>query len=162
MADATAKDLSKLTVLVVDDNSYMVQIINTMLRALKITKVKRAHDGTTALEILNLTPVDIVITDWNMEPMSGIDLVRHLRSDQDGPNANVPIIMVTGFTEMDRVLEARDAGVAGFLKKPLSTNALYNRIVEAVAKPAPDDKSSDDGQEWSVNAESSPTAECGS
>jgi len=159
MFDTTARNISDLSVLVVDDNSHMLHIIETMLRSLKIAKVKRAENGKVALEILQMMAVDIVITDWNMEPMSGIELVRHLRADKSGLNANVPIIMVTGFTEMDRVLEARDAGINGFLKKPLSTKALYDRIAEIASKTA---ETRDEEEEWSVGNETSPPARSGS
>lgn len=129
-------NLSKLEILVVDDNFYMLNIIETMLRSMGIEKVRCFRDVKTALSGLKEMPPDIIITDCHMQPVSGIELVKRIR-DERGPCPYVPIIMLTGFTELDRVVEARDAGVSDFLKKPISAQTLYERIVELIENPKP-------------------------
>ena len=84
----------------------------------------------------NIDP-DLVITDWNMPPTSGLDFVKRLRLDEHSPNPYVPIIMLTGYTELYRVKQARDAGVTSFLAKPVSAQSLYKRMVSIVDDQRP-------------------------
>ncbi len=125
-------NLSNLNFLVVDDNKNMRLLVIQVLRALGIRNVKEADDGADALKTLKTFPTDIVICDWNMEPLDGLDFTRMVRTASDSPNPFVPIIMLTGHTEMNRVEEARDAGVHEFLAKPISAKSLYQRIVSVI------------------------------
>ncbi|MEE8393938.1 MAG: response regulator [Rhodospirillales bacterium] len=125
-------NLSNLSFLVVDDNKNMRLLIIQVMHALGIREIKEAEDGSSALKALKTFPIDIVICDWNMEPLDGIDFTRTVRTASDSPNPFVPIIMLTGHTEMSRVEEARDAGVHEFLAKPISAKSLYQRIVSVV------------------------------
>lgn len=125
-------DLSNLNFLVVDDNKNMRLLVIQVLRSLGIRSVKEADDGADALKTLKTFPTDIVICDWNMEPLDGLDFTRMVRTASDSPNPFVPIIMLTGHTEISRVEEARDAGVHEFLAKPISAKSLYQRIVSVI------------------------------
>src|SRR5690606_14043240 len=78
---------------------------------------------------------DIVIADWMMKPMDGISFARMVRNDPRSPNAYVPIILMTGFSERRRVLQARDAGVTEFLVKPFNARDLYKRIAQVIERP---------------------------
>jgi len=124
-------------VLVVDDNKHMLTVVKTILTALGVRNVRTVVDAADAFKEMRTLPADIVITDWMMSPVDGLDFVRLLRNAKDTPNPYVPIIMLTGHTEMHRVLEARDAGVTEFLAKPISAHALYGRIVTIVEHPRP-------------------------
>ena len=78
---------------------------------------------------------DMIITDWKMEPLDGLDFVRLVRTAQDSPNPYVPIIMLTGYTERKRICEARDVGVNEFLKKPIAITGLRARIINIIKYP---------------------------
>lgn len=131
-------NLSELSVLVAEDSEFMRKILVAMLRAIGVPRIRLCEDGESALEELVATPADLVIADWNMMPMPGIDLVKTLRRPAVSPCPDVPIIMVTGHTELDRVIEARQAGISGYLRKPISTQMLYDRIVQLIENPMPE------------------------
>lgn len=130
-------NLERLNFLIVDDNKHMRALVKTILHALGVKNVNEATDGADAFKELRHFPADIVICDWNMEPLDGLDFVRLMRTGSDSPNPFVPIIMLTGHTEMNRVVEARDAGVHEFIAKPISAKGLYSRIRSVIEKPRP-------------------------
>ncbi len=150
-ADATARALNeetlvstmsdaqyhfdRLNVLTVDDNRNMRTLFESILLALGVRNIHEACDVKQAFHDLQYFQADIVITDWNMEPLNGLDFVRMVREGEDSPNPYVPIIMVTGHSELQRVCEARDAGVNEFLAKPISAKALYSRLVSIIEFP---------------------------
>lgn len=129
--------LSGLNVLVVDDNKFMRQLIEHLCIGLGIGSVQKSETVSEALALLADRPVDLVITDWHMEPMDGMQFVRRLRTDPDSPNPYVPIIMLTGHGDRDRVCQARDAGINMFMAKPVSAKALYERLVWMINNPLP-------------------------
>ncbi|MBC8241930.1 MAG: response regulator [Alphaproteobacteria bacterium] len=120
--------LERLNLLVVDDNKHMRALVKSILHALGVRSVHEAIDGADAFKELRHFPADLIICDWNMEPLDGLDFVRLVRTGADSPNPYVSIIMLTGHTELNRVLEARDTGVHEFLAKPISAKKLYSRI----------------------------------
>ncbi len=126
----------RLNVLTLDDNRHMRTLIESILLALGVRNIREAHDVKQAFRDLQYFQADIVITDWNMEPLNGLDFVRMVRGE-DSPNPYVPIIMVTGHSELQRVCEARDAGINEFLAKPISAKALYSRLVSIIEFPRP-------------------------
>ena len=128
-------NLRELSVLVVDDNRLMRNLVRTVLFAFGVQNVEEAGDGAGALKALEKFPADIVITDWMMQPLDGLDLTRVIRTADDSPNPFVPIVMLTGHTEIMRVEEARDAGVTEFLAKPVSSSTLYKRLCKLVEQP---------------------------
>src|SRR4029079_18757755 len=116
---------------------HMRRIVRTLLHGFGARDVYEAGDGAAGLDAFTHHVPDIVMTDWAMPIFDGLELTQMIR--QPGANANpfVPIIMVTGHTEKDRVTAARDAGITEFLAKPISAKALYQRIVNVVANPRP-------------------------
>ena len=130
-------DFNRLRFLVIDDNAHMRRIVRTLLHGFGARDVYEAEDGAAGLDAFTHHVPDIVLTDWAMPIFDGLELTQMIR--QPGANANpfVPIIMVTGHTEKERVTAARDAGVTEFLAKPISAKALYQRIVNVVANPRP-------------------------
>ena len=130
-----AYNLERLNFLVVDDNWHMRALVRSILDALGVKNVLDAGDGADALKELRDFPADMIICDWSMSPLDGIEFARLIRSGGGSPNRDVPIIMLTGHTEMIRVLECRDAGVNEFLAKPISPKGLYDRICEIIENP---------------------------
>ncbi len=130
-------DLSHLSVLVVDDNKHMLTLLRTILHGLGVGHIREALDAGEALREMRSFAPDILITDWVMSPMDGLELVRRIRCGEDSPNPYMPIIMLTGYTELHRVVESRDAGVTEFLAKPVSAKALYSRIIGIIERPRP-------------------------
>lgn len=124
------QDLSLLTILLVDDNAEMRKLLRVLLTTLKVGPIIEANSATDGLRVLQDTAVNLVITDLQMDPVTGLDLVRMVRSGTDSANARVPIIMLTGHTDIHLVEEARDVGIDEFIAKPVSTQALYDRIIE--------------------------------
>ncbi len=129
--------LDRLTVLVVDDNQHMRSLVRTILESLGVSQILEARDGAHALEKMGQTQIDLLIVDWNMEPMDGLALTRHLRTSSESPDQFVPVIMLSGHTEKARVMQARDAGVTEFMAKPVSARSLYARIVSIIENPRP-------------------------
>ncbi len=130
-------DLSALHVLIVDDNKHMRTILKTLLRALGLVNIRESEDAAQAFAELKQFPVDIIICDWEMEPLDGIDFTRLVRTAADSVNPFVPIILLTGHTELSRVKEARDAGITEFLAKPVSAVSLRNRMEAVILNPRP-------------------------
>ncbi len=120
--------LNDIHVLVVDDNKQMRFLVRCLLRAGGINKVTEAETGGEALEIMSARPVDLILVDWKMAPLDGLAFTRMIRRNHDSPNPYVPILMLTAHTETSRVTAARDAGVSGFVRKPISARLLFDRI----------------------------------
>jgi two-component system, chemotaxis family, chemotaxis protein CheY len=122
--------LSEVHVLIVDDNKQMRLLTRCLLRAVGILRISEAETAQTAFELMSATNVDLILADWKMQPIDGIGFTRMARTE--GPNPYVPILMMTAHTEMSRVAAARDAGVSGFVKKPISAKVLLERISTAL------------------------------
>lgn len=130
-------NLEVLNILVVDDNRHMHSIVKAILNSMRIKNIRFCDNAADAFSEMKQWMPDIIITDWKMEPLDGLDFVRLIRKGQDSPNPYLPIIMLTGYTELERVTEARDAGVTEILAKPISVEALHSRIVNIIEKPRP-------------------------
>lgn len=125
----------KLSVLVVEDTVPMRKLIISVLEALGVGTILTAPDGQQGFSLFRRENPDIVITDWHMLPVGGIELVRLIRQHPSSPNNMVPIIMMTGYSAMPRVSRARDSGTTEFLVKPFSANDLARRIAYVINKP---------------------------
>lgn len=123
------------TVLIIDDMSYMLSTTAMILKSFRFKAVYTASDADEGFEKLCLYNPTIVITDWAMEPMNGIELTHKIRTDPLSPNQFVPIILMTGYSEKIRVLQARDHGVTEFIAKPFNTRDLIARIESLIERP---------------------------
>ena len=130
-------DLSSLSLLVIDDNNYMLSIIKILLKGFGIQHVRDATEAAQAFEEFRAAPTDMIIVDYALETLDGIEFTKLVRTAKDSPNPYVPIIMLTAYSERARVEQARDAGVTEFLRKPISATGLYSRILEVVERPRP-------------------------
>ncbi len=127
--------LERVNFMIVDDNPPIRSMVRQVLRTMGVALVREASDGSDALIQMRSEVPDILVTDWVMSPMDGIELTRYIRKSENSPNHFMPIIMMTGFGERRRVFEARDAGVNEFLVKPLSAAALFSRINAVIERP---------------------------
>jgi DNA-binding response OmpR family regulator len=130
-----ASRLAKVEVLIVDPDIQISGLISGVLRYIGFDRITVARDGKDALAILRSREIDLLITDWHMEPVDGIRLVHYLRNSPDSPSPYLPIIMLTGRAERQDVEIARDAGITEFLVKPFTAKSLYERIVLVVENP---------------------------
>ena len=129
--------LETIHVLIVDDNRQMRHLIRSMLWGLGLRRIYQAGDAIEALEIMHSADVDVVLLDWMMQPLSGLECARLLRAASDSPRPLCGIVMVSGYADKGRVRQARDAGVNSFLAKPLSARALQEHVTAAAADTRP-------------------------
>lgn len=124
--------VQNMTVLVVDDQQSMRQLTRFTLEKIGIRKIAQARDGFGALEAMQKFRFDLVISDWNMDGMDGIQLLKTIRSDP--LQKRTPFIMATGQNSKEQVREAIAAGVNNYVVKPFSAKILRDKI-EAVMGP---------------------------
>lgn len=136
-ATQIARQLTKLKVLVVDDEPSMLKVTRALLQAIGVKNIYEARDGSGGLEAICTEAPDIVILDWEMPSPNGPEFARTVRSPGIFPRPDIPIIMLTGHSERSRVIEAMQLGVNEYLLKPVSTTALLARIVTILFKPRP-------------------------
>ena len=120
-----AVDLS-MPILVVDDYNTMVRIIRNLLRQLGFQDIDAAPDGSAALEKLRSRKYALVISDWNMEPMTGYELLKQMRADPQ--LTETPFIMVTAESKTENVIAAKQAGVNNYIVKPFNADTLKTKI----------------------------------
>ena len=120
---------TSIPVLVVDDYKTMIRIIRNLLKQLGFEDVDEASDGTEALGKMKERRYGLVISDWNMEPMTGYELLKQVRSDSS--LSKTPFIMVTAESKTENVIAAKKAGVNNYIVKPFNAPTLKSKI-EAV------------------------------
>jgi len=130
-------DSRHLRFLVIDDNVHMRRIVKTLLNTFGSREIYEAEDGAMGLAAFMQHLPDIVILDWVMPIIDGIELTQMIRQPGANANPHTPIIMLTCHTEKAHVVAARDAGITEFLAKPLSANALHGRILNIISNPRP-------------------------
>lgn len=126
-----------MPILVVDDYNTMIRIIRNLLKQLGFEDVDEASDGTAALAKLREKSYGLVISDWNMEPMTGYALLQEMRTDP--ALSRIPFIMVTAESKTENVIAAKKAGVSNYIVKPFNAQTLKNKIdavFGALAVPA--------------------------
>ena len=121
-----AFDLS-MPILVVDDYSTMIRIIRNLLKQLGFENVDEASDGSAALAKLQTKRYGLVISDWNMEPMTGYDLLKEVRASPEF--SKTPFIMITAESKTENVIAAKEAGASNYIVKPFNAQTLKHKIV---------------------------------
>ncbi len=117
-----------LDVVVIDDNPSMLYILKTIINAFGVRQTRIFSDGESALQEMAASPPNIVITDWNMQPINGYRLIREMRREGNEELNLVPVIMLTGYATRNLVEECIEAGVQQFMSKPVSPKSLLKRI----------------------------------
>jgi two-component system chemotaxis response regulator CheY len=115
-----------MRILIVDDYATMLRILRNLLRQLGFENVDDAKDGHEAAQMAARVQYDLIISDWNMEPMTGYELLRHVRADPQ--NAQVPFIMITAESATENVIAAKRAGVNNYIIKPFTTEVLFAKM----------------------------------
>ncbi|MBD5552703.1 MAG: response regulator [Desulfovibrio sp.] len=115
-----------MRVLIVDDFSTMRRIVRNILRQIGLNNVVEADDGTTAWDILNREKIDFIVSDWNMPKMTGIELLRKVRSSEQF--ADTPFLMVTAEAQQENIIEAVQAKVSNYIVKPFTADTLQQKI----------------------------------
>ena len=119
-----------MNVLIVDDYKTMLRIIRNLLKQLGFNNVDEATDGAMALQMLRVGTYGLVISDWNMEPMTGLQLLREVRAD---PKLKpVPFIMVTAESKSENVIAAKEAGVSNYIVKPFNAETLKTKMASVL------------------------------
>jgi two-component system, chemotaxis family, chemotaxis protein CheY len=118
-------DLS-MKILVVDDFATMRRIMKNILKQIGFTNIIEADDGTTALAELQKTSVDLIISDWNMPKMTGLDLLKAVRSNDN--LKDLPFLMVTAEAQKQNVIDAVQAGVSNYVVKPFTAEAISDKL----------------------------------
>lgn len=117
---------TSMNVLIVDDNKTMLRIIRNLLKQIEFENVQEASDGKEAQDKLQTGNFGLVISDWNMEPMTGLELLQHVRSD---PKLKAtPFIMITAESKPANVIAAKEAGVSNYIIKPFNAETLRGKI----------------------------------
>jgi len=133
MSDDMAVDLS-IPILVVDDYNTMIRIIRNLLRQIGFENVDDAADGSSALARMRGKKYGLIISDWNMEPMTGFDLLREVRGDPQ--LAATPFIMITAEAKTENVIAAKQAGASNYIVKPFNAQTLKTKIEAVFAAAA--------------------------
>jgi two-component system chemotaxis response regulator CheY len=123
-----AVDLA-MPILVVDDYNTMIRVICNLLKQLGFQNIDNATDGAAALAKMRAGRYGLVISDWNMKPMSGYDLLREVRAD--AKIGKTPFIMITAESRTENVIAAKNAGVSNYIVKPFTGEALKNKILSS-------------------------------
>jgi two-component system chemotaxis response regulator CheY len=121
-----------MNVLIVDDYKTMLRIIRNLLRQLGFVNIEEATDGSMALQMLRGGNFGLVISDWNMEPMTGLQLLREVRAD--AKLKGVPFIMVTAESKSENVIAAKEAGVSNYIVKPFNAETLQAKMVSVLGE----------------------------
>jgi two-component system chemotaxis response regulator CheY len=129
------KMLQGLNILIIDGNHYTRRLTRTMLMNMGAKSVTEAADGLAGLEQIRLSDPDVVLLDWDMPVLDGMEVMQIVRSPGVFPRPNVPIIMLTHRARRSAVVEAMHAGVHEFLLKPTSPKALRDRLASIALKP---------------------------
>lgn len=124
--------LAKAHILIVEDSIPMQELLCTCLKAFDVPKVIAVETPMECLEELGNQPLDALIVDWRLKEHDGLVLVRQIRREMPDPLCRIPIILCTGYSELPRVLEARDSGVDEMLCKPVSPKGLYSKLSSAL------------------------------
>jgi len=128
-------DFSHVRFLIVDSNRLMGKLVRDILSMLGANQITLSTDYDQALQVLRSGGIDVVVSEWNLKPRSGIELLDFIRNDGMSPDRMLPVIILTANSEMEFVMESRDKGVTEFLAKPFTADGLYRRLVSVIARP---------------------------
>ncbi|MFY9399251.1 MAG: chemotaxis response regulator CheY [Desulfomonilia bacterium] len=121
-----------MKILVVDDFSTMRRIVKNILRQLNFNNIVEADDGASALDILQKEKIDMVVSDWNMPKMTGLELLKAIRSDD--ALKDIPFLMVTAEAQQENIIEAVKSGVSNYIVKPFTAETLSQKINQVFSK----------------------------
>ena len=145
MANEFSYSFDRFSILVVEDNGYMKMLLASLLKDLGFGRVATASDGTEAIEFLKLITtnpqragiqtLDMIVSNWQIAPMDGLELLRWVRRNKQSPDRFVPFVLVTAFADLPKLKQARDASVTEFMVKPYSVETLCDRALAVIERP---------------------------
>lgn len=115
-----------MTVLVVDDFATMRRILKNMFKQLGFNNIIEADDGTTALEAIQKNEIGLIVSDWNMPKMTGLELLKTVRASEE--HKHIPFLMVTAEAQKQHVLDAVQAGVSNYIVKPFTAEQISDKL----------------------------------
>ena len=119
-----------INILIADDYKTMLRIIRNLLNQLGFTNIDEASDGAMALEKLKEKKYELIISDWNMELMTGLELLKNVRADE--ALKNIPFIMITAESKTENVIEAKEEGVNNYIIKPFDAETLKAKLAKVL------------------------------
>ncbi len=119
-----------IPILIVDDNKTMLRIVRNLLSQNGFLNVEEATDGQGAIAKMQEKSFSLIISDWNMKPMTGLELLKHIRADEK--LKTTPFIMVTAESKEENIIAAKQAGVNNYIVKPFSAETLKSKIVSVL------------------------------
>lgn len=119
-----------MSILIVDDYKTMLRILRNLLRQLGFANVDEAIDGSSALQKVRQAEFGLIISDWNMEPMTGLQFLKEVRAD--AKTKHIPFIMVTAESKSENVIAAKEAGVSNYIVKPFNAETLKAKMVSVL------------------------------
>ena len=119
-----------MKILVVDDYATMQKIIRNLLGQIGFKNIELASDGAMALQVMKETKIDMVITDWNMTPLTGLDLLKAIRADEK--LKDIPVIMITAESKTENVVVAKQHGVNQYIVKPFTADTLKTKLQSVI------------------------------
>lgn len=140
MLDAHSRkilQLKEMRALVVDDSAFMCKLVTALMKTLGFGNVMHCRDGSEALFTLKGFRADVIVTDWAMKPVDGLQFVRSYMAEHEPGEAHTPFIMLTANTEREHIIEARDAGISDIIAKPVTPELVYKRVLRVLKQPKP-------------------------
>jgi len=128
-------NLQNLRVLIVDDSKPIRDLLSFVLEGLGVGKISVADNGDRGFDVFQRDMPDIVFVDWDMEPTNGLTLAKRIRTEPGSVNPQVPIIMISGYSAVFRVIGARECGITEFMTKPFTADAIAKRIASVINNP---------------------------
>ena len=123
-----------MNVLIVDDYNTMLRIVKNLLKQLGFSNVDEAMDGSQALEMVKQKSYGLIISDWNMEPMTGYEFLKEVRGAEGQPYQKTPFIMVTAESKTENVIMAKQAGVNNYIVKPFNAETLKTKMAAVLGE----------------------------
>lgn len=123
---------SDISILILDDHKTMLRIVRNILETMGYKNIDEAHDGSIGLDMFMAKEYDLIVSDWNMEPMNGLDLLKAIR--QGSRHNDIPFIMVTSESKTEKVMEAKKIGVSGYIVKPFNADTLKTKVEGLLAE----------------------------
>lgn len=123
-----------MNVLIVDDYNTMLRIVKNLLKQLGFSNVDEAMDGSQALEMVKQKSYGLIISDWNMEPMTGYEFLKEVRGAEGQPYQKTPFIMVTAESKTENVIMAKQAGVNNYIVKPFNAETLKSKMAAVLGE----------------------------
>ena len=128
---------ARLRLLFVDDAAHTRLLLREILRGSGLSQIKTVESAAAAFAAIVAQPPDIVFTDWEMPDRSGLELIHDIRERPDSPDPLLPVILLTGNSDQQHVIAARDAGASGYVMKPITLGHIVERVIDVVTKPNP-------------------------